>query len=384
LQAKLVVLYVVQAFGRLGCPLASLQADEPLPPIRHQPQHQKVVKQFHRILIDAGVIRQNGTTTKYERTSLAVPTGSIPELHNEIMERFPQHRSEHKLLHSTGTLLAECLDGQEIPTGIIFGTASARETLSDVYANAPMFKAGTIMLAKYLTGVFEVVDPSTEINVLELGAGTGGTTSLLLEELAAAGRKFTYTFTDLSPSLVAAAKKKFRQYDFMRYKTMNIETEPTSEHLNKYHIVISTNCIHATSNLVTSTTNINKMLSPDGILCLVELTRNLFWFDLVFGLLEGWWLFNDGREHVLADPSRWQQCLKKAGYNWVAWSQGESDESNVCRLITASKQTADAGFRAKASLMDSFPYKEVDGLVLQADVHYPPQKVDDKQARPVG
>ena len=56
------------------------------------------------------------------------------------------------------------------------------------------------------------------------------------------------------------------------------------------------------------------MLRPDGILYLVELTRNLFWFDLIFGLLEGWWLFEDGRKHILADESLWKHHLDCSGF----------------------------------------------------------------------
>ena len=89
----------------------------------------------------------------------------------------------------------------------------------------------------------------------------------------------------------------------MRYTTLDVEKEPPSQHIGQYDIVISTNCVHATRDLVKSTFNIRKMLRPQAVLCLVELTRNLYWFNLVFGLLEGWWLFNDGRKHVLADEA---------------------------------------------------------------------------------
>ena len=78
-----------------------------------------------------------------------------------------------------------------------------------------------------------------------------------------------------------------------------------------------------------------KMLRPDGILCLVELTKSLFWFDLVFGLLEGWWLFEDDREHKLANERLWDQKVRSAGFQWVDWSQGKSAESRILRVIVA-------------------------------------------------
>lgn len=122
----------------------------------------------------------------------------------------------------------------------------------------------------------------------------------------------------------------------MRYSVLNIEVDHPADLLDQYDIVISTNCIHATKNLTNSCSHIRQLLRPDGILCLVELTRNVFWFDLVFGLLEGWWLFEDGRTHALAPETLWNKHLQQAGYQWIDWSESPSDESNIIRVITAS------------------------------------------------
>ena len=47
-------------------------------------------------------------------------------------------------------------------------------------------------------------------------------------------------------------------------------------------------------------------------LSLVEFTPRVFWFDMVFGLLEGRWLFNDDRSYVLSTPDFWEECMKVA------------------------------------------------------------------------
>ncbi len=84
---------------------------------------------------------------------------------------------------------------------------------------------------------------------------------------------------------------------------LDVEDAPPRYLVGSQDIIISTNAIHATKSLTHSSTNIRKMLRRDGILCLVELTRNLYWFDLVFSLLDGWWLFEDSRNHAIADES---------------------------------------------------------------------------------
>jgi malonyl CoA-acyl carrier protein transacylase/SAM-dependent methyltransferase len=384
LQSQLVVKYVVDAFVSLGCDLSMLRAGDKVPMISYIPFHRKVVPQLYKILEAAGLIKDG------LRTDLAVPQTPASVLHADMLRRFPQHTSETNLLHTTGQRLADCLSGKADPIGLIFRDATARALLSDVYLNAPMFKAGTMVLARYLSESLETVGGRREIKILELGAGTGGTTEYLLEELIRSKANFTYTFTDLSSSLVMAAKKKFKKYDFMHYTVLDIEKTPEQQFLGQYDIIISTNCIHATKDLVVSTTNIRRMLHPDGILCLCELTRNLFWFDLVFGLLEGWWLFNDGREHVLAHEDRWKHCLNTAGFQWVDWSNSPSEESDILRVITASpfKVTDSAELvRAETNtehVQETIIFKEADGLALHADIYYPPKTTDSKKKLPVG
>ncbi len=264
--------------------------------------------------------------------------------------------------------------------------------MTDVYTNAPMFKTGTILLARYLVNIFREFDVDREIQVLELGAGTGGTTSYLIGLLAACGRKFQYNFTDLSSSLVAAAKKTFAKHNFMRYTTLDVEQVPPSQHLGQYDIVISTNCIHATRDLTASAINIKKMLHPDGMVCLVELTRNLFWFDLVFGLLEGWWLFNDDRKHVLADEGLWKQNLNRAGFQWVDWTEGDSEESQILRVIVASSSNTLSSIRegsfngpvGRLETQETVNFKQEGNTPLLADIYYPEKADNQGVTRPVG
>ena len=391
LQAQLVLAYVVATFKDLGCQLASLGPGQRLPDIHYSSKHRKVVGQLYKVLEDANIITRSARGVC--RTSVQVPQDSVDILHASIIEKFPQHASEHQLLHMTGPRLAECLTEQADPIALLFGNATARALMTDVYTNAPMFKAGTILLGRYLADIFSQSESDREIQILELGAGTGGTTSILLELLADYTQKFQYTFTDLSSSLVVAAKKKFARHDFMKYATLDIEQAPESQHLSRYDIIISTNCIHATKNLTESTTNIRKMLCRDGILCLVELTQNLLWFDLVFGLLEGWWLFNDGRKHVLANERLWERDLRQAGFDWVDWTEGDSKESQILRLIVASpskgltpsrQDTLERGLVNRLETQETVIFAQDGETQLFADINYP--KVPDREnvTRPIG
>ncbi|POR33739.1 Polyketide synthase [Tolypocladium paradoxum] len=392
-QAQLVVAYTVEALASLGCHLRTLRAGERLPEPVYMPKHAKLMAQMYRILEDAGLIvgaQSSGAT----RTERLVPQVSAQQLHDSIVQEFPQHAAEHQLLRTTGVHLADCLAGRTEPLSLLFGDAKARRLMEDVYTDGPMFQAGTSFLTRFLVHACDRFRGSREIRILELGAGTGGTTSHLVKQLekSASGQRIRYTFSDISGSLVAAAKRKFAQYSFMEYAVINIEKGVAEQHQGRYDVVISTNCIHATPSLVRSCTNIQHMLRKDGMLCLVEHTQNLFWFDLVWGLVEGWWLFDDGRSHALASETRWKEALQASGFPWVDWSDGASEEAKILRVIVASpssqlsRPTIDSSGRESDAALETeetVVFKHAGSLPLKADIYYPPTLQNGSQVRPV-
>lgn len=204
------------------------------------------------------------------------------------------------------------------------------------------------------------------------------------------GIPFTYTFTDLSPSLVALAKKKFGYYSCMDFIVLDVEQLPPEQLKHSYHAVLSSNCVHATKNLVNSTSNIHKLLRPDGFLCLLELTRNLFWLDCVFGLLEGWRLFEDWRKHVLADEYLWRDTILKAGFEHVDWSDDDTEESDQFRVIVGFAADVGSGVERtqidtkKLASLETLQYVEPGEISLLADIYFPPEKDGAGLERPIG
>lgn len=331
---KLVTAYVVEAFGRLGCHLSSMGPGESvaLSPLSHLPRHGKLIQQMYRLLQDEGLISLDNLG-EFKRTAKPIRRTSTDDLLSDILQEFPQHQLEHRLLAITGSRLAPCLSGKLDALNLVFGDRVAKDLVSNVYLKAPMFVTGTKLLCKFLLS--SLGSRTQPVKILEIGAGTGGTTTDVIHCLTSNNIPFEYCFTDISPSLVTAARNKFKWCPKMEFMVLDIEQEPSLG--EQYDLVISTNCIHATRNLTTTTRNIHKLLKEGGVLCLVELTRNLPWFDLVFGLLEGWWLFSDGREHALAHESFWKASLRQAGFSYIDWTTGATKESEQLRLIISAK-----------------------------------------------
>jgi len=135
--------------------------------------------------------------------------------------------------------------------------------------------------------------------------------------------------------MVANARRKFgKQYPFMRFAVHDIEKPPADE-LRGQHIVLASNAIHATHNLVVSTSNVRSALRPDGFLMMLEMTEVVPFIDLIFGLLEGWWLFDDNRKHAIVPAEHWERDLHAAGFGHVDWTDGSLSENNFQKVMIA-------------------------------------------------
>ncbi|CAD6593414.1 MAG: hypothetical protein ASARMPRED_007502 [Alectoria sarmentosa] len=391
-QLDLVCAYVVDTYRKLGCDLASLVAGQELPSINTLPRHKHLVAQLRNILVDGGILKLRGDQV-HVRTAKTLDSTPTATRYEQMLQRHPLLASETKLLNVTGPRLAECLMGQKDPLSLLFGDKRNQELLADFYANSQMCKAATRLLAEFVSSTFSAKQSDGTLCILEVGAGTGGTTRYLVDFLTRCGASFEYTFTDISQGLVSQAKRKFSGVPEMRFMTFDCGRPAPQELLGKFHIVISTNCIHATSNLTTSTTNILPTLRDDGALCLVEFTRNLYWFDLVFGLLEGWWLFSDGRQHALVNEWFWDSSLRAAGFKHVSWTDGDTEEAKTLRLICAFKGEAkeDRNLATRNGIitkragvpMEEVVWKRVGALELSADIYFPKTPDPPGKKRPI-
>jgi acyl transferase domain-containing protein/thioesterase domain-containing protein/SAM-dependent methyltransferase len=356
IHSRLIVAYLTEALSALGCPLATQEAGSHIPWPDHHPRHKKLVARLFEILEHMKLIRKVGEN-EFVRTAVVVESTSPQELHETIEKLYPAYAQEHRLLQITGARFADCLSGTTDAVDLLFGTKMNKSLLEDVYSNAPIFKTATGFLAQYLAVALPTCYPGECVEILEIGAGTGGTTRELVDVLLRAGVNFKYTFTDISTSMVFKAKQKFKDLSNMQFQVLNIEDQsPVALH-RRFHAVLSTNCIHATSNLVDSCRNIRSMLKPGGFTALIELTRKMPWYDLVFGLLEGWWAFSDDRTHALVDENVWSEKLQMASFESVAWSSGTSEESCDIRVIcgfnsaSSDKTPASLGYQASSVLL---------------------------------
>ncbi|KAH7480411.1 hypothetical protein FOMA001_g7495 [Fusarium oxysporum f. sp. matthiolae] len=109
-----------------------------------------------------------------------------------------------------------------------------------------------------------VADKSPGVKILEIGAGTGGTTYHVLERLRNAdgtSKAAKYCFTDISPGFLAKAADRFSaDASIMEFKALNIEKEPKEQgfSLESYDLIICANVLHAPRSIEEMLTHCNK------------------------------------------------------------------------------------------------------------------------------
>ncbi|KAL4815105.1 hypothetical protein BDW67DRAFT_191767 [Aspergillus spinulosporus] len=333
-QTKLCLALTSRAFKQLGCDLEAAQPGQVLQPVHYVEQHHRFHEYLYKMLEETRIINVNGSTIT--RTSISLPAQSAETILDDLMRHHPDDAPAHQLTYNIGSLMADVLSGKANGPQLIFGDAKNRQLVAAFYGELPFNKLYFQQMADFLTRLAGRLQGQGPLKILEMGAGTGGTTKVLVPALAKLGIPIEYTFTDLSPSLVAQARKHFTQYPFMKFAVHDIEQPPSEPSwIGSQHIVIASNAVHATRSLHVSTQNIRKFLRPDGFLTLLEMNSTLHWVDVVWGTLEGWWLFEDGRTHAVVDEQRWRRELEGAGYKHVEWTDGNLPEVRVQRVIIA-------------------------------------------------
>jgi SAM-dependent methyltransferase len=392
--------FVCDAYRKLGCDLSTVKAGEVVPQLtKALPQHKHLLAQLQNILTDSGLLELSGLGANQQliRTTKSVNSTPTETLCKKFLLQYPAYAPDIKCLQVTAPLLAECLTGQKKPAHLLFGDARNFEILATFYAKSPLLDAACRMLAEFVASLPSFAKNDGPLRILEVGAGTGGTTKYIADYLNKQGVEFEYTFTDISQALVNQAKKKFKHHSNMQFRTLNAEGTPPPDMVDRFDLVLSTNCIHATSSIEKTTANILQVIRNNGALCVLEVTKNIYWFDLVFGLLEGWWLMDDDRTHPLAPASFWDRSLRSAGYNDVSWTSGDTEEANTLRLICGFKNEK-PGFREvdgvsqpqgrlikRAGIpVEEVVFKSIDGLDLSADIYFPKEADPPGKKRAVG
>ena len=135
----------------------------------------------------------------------------------------------------------------------------------------------------------------------------------------------------------------------MQFGQLDISHDPESQgyELHSFDMVLGYNVVHATPRIRESIRNLGRLLAPGGLLGLVEATRLRRWDEMVWGLTEGWWLFEDDDLRTISpliSLNQWQDVLRGEGFDKVA---------DVMEAIAVAERQHEKRYLALAANIDN-------------------------------
>ncbi|MEM9057796.1 MAG: methyltransferase, partial [Pseudomonadota bacterium] len=240
-----------------------------------------------------------------------------------LTEHCQEASAETALINAVGAALPELLRGERDVLAVLFDDGGM-DRLTALYGASPGAVAMNALLGDIVSRAQQ--DSAAPLRILELGAGTGATTEVLLTALQTCGIAVDYTFSDVSQRFLTGAARRFASFSSdrcrLRFEHCDIERPPSAQQLRRpFDIVVAANVAHAVADVETTLRYARELLAPGGLLALLETTRPLVWLDLIFGFTDGWWKHSDTArraEHALLPAADWVDACQAAGFEHVA------------------------------------------------------------------
>jgi thioester reductase-like protein len=259
-----------------------------------------------------------------------------------LLETYPETRAFLRLVEACTADYPQLLSGAKSYMAVMFPGGSL-ELVQDIYTHNELFDCYNRQLAGVVLNYCEQrcsQTPGETIRILEVGAGTGGTSGFVLEAIQAHAARVRYFYTDVSGGFTQYGQRQFgAKYPFAEFKRLDLEQLETADFEgNSIDIIIGANVLHATSQISKTLQGLKRLLKRNGLLIINELTAKQHFATLTFGLTDGWWAFKDPENRINGSPllsrEQWHQLLARAGFNNVHAlglpdEQGSASRQNI-------------------------------------------------------
>jgi yersiniabactin nonribosomal peptide synthetase len=277
-----------------------------------RPGYRKLLGQWLEVLKEEGLLQREDADTYISPAPL--PTGSGNGLWQEVDNFAGENEDARNLLQyfkRCAESHVDLLRGDINPLELYFPDGSWR-TAESMYQSNPIAHYYNRIAAKLISvsgGAFPEAKP---LRILELGAGTGGTTASLLPELSS--EVTLYHYTDVTPFFAERAKIKFKDYPFIHYGLLDIDRDPRSQGYEptSYHVIVAANVLHDARNIEKTLQYLRSLLVPGGLIFILEGTRNIRLQMISVGFIEGFSHFEDERVKdnlPLLSVEKWRKFL---------------------------------------------------------------------------
>jgi acyl transferase domain-containing protein/SAM-dependent methyltransferase len=319
--------------------------------------YRHLVSRWLDSLVDGGVLRRAGEAFVADQ-ALAEPP--LAALWAEAERLFTDNAPLLAYVRHCGGLVAPVLLGRESPLETLFPGGSF-ELAENLYERSATMRYINGLAAAAFETLAASVPAGRALRVLEVGAGTGGTSSAVLAALPA--DRAHYQFTDVSDVFLDRARERFAAYPFVRFGRFDMDADPQAQGYapGSVDAIVSANAVHASKDLRVALKRLRELLAPGGMLVLVESTTHLPWFDMTTGLIEGWQHFADDLrgDNPLLPPARWIEALREAGFDEAgAWPPAGSPAEALGQHVIVARVPGEAvGAMVSDAAADAAPQR---------------------------
>ncbi|RDK86824.1 SDR family NAD(P)-dependent oxidoreductase, partial [Enterobacillus tribolii] len=253
------------------------------------------------------------------------------------VQQTPGLSTQIQLAEATMRALPDILTGKKNATEVMFPQGSMK-LVEGIYHQHPVSNSFNTLLTDALTAWLEASvqqRPDAHFRILEIGAGTGGTSREIFSRLKPwAARIDEYAYTDVSEAFLRHARTHYaQQMPALVTRRLNIEQSPAGQDFipASYDIIVATNVLHATSDIRRTLRHCKSLLKRQGLLLINEVSVASLFSHVTFGLLDGWWLFEDSSLRLPGSPvlaaETWRRLLTESGFTGVALPAAELSEA---------------------------------------------------------
>ena len=238
-----------------------------------------------------------------------------------------------------GDLVGQVLRGTESPLETLFPRGSF-ELAEGLYQRSATMRYVNSLAAASVAASYDGVPAGRPVRILEVGAGTGGTTASLLALLPA--DRTQYVFTDVSDVFLDRAREQFRDQACLSFGRFDMDQDAAAQGYpaGSFDVIVSANAVHTSVDLPVVLSRLRDLLAPGGLLVLIESTTHFAWFDMTTGLIDGWQHVADDlrRDHPLLSPEAWIAALSDAGFAAArAWPEADSSASHLGQHVLVAR-----------------------------------------------
>ncbi len=248
----------------------------------------------------------------------------VEQQKDDFIKQFPFFEPH---IHLLWTCLTHTIDvlSEKMPAVEVIFPKMSMHLVEPVYKKNPLADYFNIVTCRVLTTYFQkrlqTMKKNEIITVLELGAGTGGTSASLFEALQQYSDLVHYIYTDVSSGFVQYGKSNYSdKLPRMSFKPLDIEQDVEHQGFKpgSVDIIVAANVVHATKNIKTNLMNIKRLLKKNGWITLNEVVGFQTYSTLTFGLLDGWWLYEDEKDRIMHSPllsfAQWKKIFHAVGF----------------------------------------------------------------------